>query len=93
MTWIRDIWTTIDPQNIKKSFIYCGIQKHIFSGEDLLLDCSLLHSVLRYSIENGTAIGNYIDNDLELSEAMNVMDENYPDIFIENQDSHEPDSK
>ena len=54
---VRERWSSFDAQTMKENFRYCGIQKHRSNEQGFLIDCSILHSVLRFSIEKGTIIG------------------------------------
>jgi len=43
--WIQEIWESYECEEIRKSFKYCGIQRHQISNEKVSIDTSQLHSV------------------------------------------------
>ena len=67
----------------KSSSLECGIKQHQYNhdvyGDNLLVNTSELHSVLRNALQENFA--SYICDDLELFEAMDQMDEGHDHLF------------
>ena len=65
------------------SSLECGIKQHQYDhdvyGDNLLVNTSELHSVLRNALQENFA--SYICDDLELFEAMDQMDEGHDHLF------------
>ena len=70
--WLSEIWRDFDSELVKKSFVACGIQKHAFEQNEVLIYRTELHSVLIALIEKG-AFNYYADDDLELEAANDLM--------------------
>ena len=88
--WLSEIWRDFDSELVKKSFVACGIQKHAFEQNEVLIYRTELHSVLIALIEKGT-FNYYADDDLELEAANDLMGDDeaiFDEIEIEDRSSY-----
>ncbi|CAF0867105.1 unnamed protein product [Brachionus calyciflorus] len=81
--WLNNIWQSFEDFKIRDSFALCGISNHAKNDDgSLSIDLPKLHSVLRLMLENNTFINDYVETDMELQEANEMMNENEENLLV-----------
>ena len=93
LQWLNQIWCDFNPDLIKRSFELCGITEHESienhqqssdrSIYNLEVNVNNLHLSLRHILREKLVIHDYIDFDMELTEAEDFATENTSDLVIE----------
>jgi hypothetical protein len=73
--WLAEIWSNFDQENIKQSFIYCGIRVQRQYPGEVVIKWDTLHSVLRGMLSTQKVFTHYFDN---------FDNFDYDDMFNEN---------